>query len=143
MGLSVYYRSVQPVDADLTEVIRDAARQASQGRSWLSCEPVRFHTADEDGHLVGASKPNFQPHPDDAASAATTGFPDGTTRDLLEVLCHLSREHGVDWEIGHDYSDGPIGQIRDGECDEDVAMQIEAFAELGDIMGQLGPGFEP
>jgi hypothetical protein len=57
--------------------------------------------------------------------------------DLLDILCQLSREHRIDWEISHDYSDGPIGYIRGGVCDDAVLTQIEAFADLGDVLGDL------
>jgi hypothetical protein len=100
----------------------------------LSCEPVHFFTGGDDGHLLGGSKPNFQPHPDDVASAAREGLPDGSARDMLDVLSRLSRDHGVDWEIRHDHSDGPIGYIRSGTCDDNVLSQVEAFADLADIL---------
>lgn len=137
MGFSIHYRSTRPFAPADSETIKAAAQGANAGRTWLSCEPVRFYP-DEDGHLWGGSKPNFMPHPDDAASAASTGLPDGTTRDMLDVLCRLSRDHAIDWEISHDGSDGPIGHIRGGVCDEDVLVQIELFDELGDILGEFG-----
>jgi hypothetical protein len=37
-----------------------------------------------------------------------------------------------------DHSGGPIGYIRTGVCDPEVLSQIEAFADLGDILGELG-----
>jgi len=136
MGFSIHYRSTRPVSASKVDAIRQAADELCGGRTWLGCEPVGFIQQD-DGRLFGSSKPNFQPHPDDVASAAREGLPDGTTRDLLDVLCRLSRDYGIDWEISHDYSDGPVGYIRGGVCDGKVATQIEAFADLGDIIGDL------
>lgn len=137
MGFSVRYRSTQPVAPADNDTIRKSAAVANEVRTWLSCEPVHFHP-DEDGYLIGFSKPNIMPHPDDAAAAASEGLPDGTTRDMLDILCRLSREHGVDWEISHDYSDGPVGYIRAGVCDPEVLSQIEALADLGDILDDLG-----
>lgn len=136
MGFSIHYRSTRPVSPAETEAINRAAQEACQGRTWLSCEPVRFYSGDEDGHLIGGSKPNFRPHPDDVASAARQGLPDGSARDMLDVLCRLSREHGIDWEISHDYSGGPVGSIRAGLCDDGVLSQVEAIADLGDILGE-------
>ena len=89
-----------------------------------------------DGHLHGGSKPNFQPDPDDAASASSSGQPDGTTRDMLEVLCQLSRDQGVDWALSHDH-EPQLGFIQAGVCDDKVLDQIEAFANLGDILCEL------
>jgi hypothetical protein len=133
MGFSIHYRSTEPVAPAVAEVVARAATELCRGRSWLKCEPV-YLMPDEDGHLRGHSKPNFLPHPDDAAAAAISGLPDGTTRDMLDILCRLSREHGIDWEIGHDHSDGPIGYVRGGVSDEEVEAQVEAFADLGNIL---------
>src|SRR3954454_8911684 len=100
MGFTVYYRSTRPVGKAESDAIRQAAHEANAGRTWLGCEPVHFFDPDEQGHLVGGSKPNFLPHPDDVASAAAAGGrPNGTTRDLLDVLCRLSRDHRIDWEL--------------------------------------------
>jgi hypothetical protein len=118
--------------------IQQTVQAANQERTWLSCEPVHFFPGDNDGHLFGGSKPNFMPHPDDAASAVQSGLPDGTTRDMLDILCRLSRDHAVDCEISHDDSGGPVGYIRSGICDEEVLAQIEAFADVADILGELG-----
>lgn len=138
MGFAITYRSTRPVEPAVNAAIREAAHAANEGRTWLGCEPVHFYPDDEDGHLVGSSKPRFFPHPDDAASAAAEGLPDGTAREMLEILSELSLEHGVDWEISHDFSDGPVGFIRQGVCDADVLSQIEALADLGDVLGELG-----
>lgn len=134
MGFTIYYRSTRPVSPTEAGAIAGAADAACRGRTWLSCEPVSFFPRQEDGHLVGGSKPNFEPAPADAAAAAGEGLPDGTARDLLGVLCQLSRDQGIDWEISHDHSGGPIGLIRAGVCDEEAATHLEAFADLGDIL---------
>jgi hypothetical protein len=137
MGFTVYYRSTRPVAPAEAEVIRRAAGEANAGRSWLGCEPVHFFPGDDGGHLLGGSKPNFQPHPGDAAAAARSGLPDGTTRDMLDILCRLSRDHGIDWALSHDH-DTDVGYIRAGVCDEGALAQIEAFAVMGDVLGELG-----
>jgi hypothetical protein len=136
MGFTIRYRSTRPVTPAEAEAVQQANHAAIQGRTWLSCEPVLF-SFHEDGHLSGSSKPNFRPHPDDVASAAREGLPDGSTIDLLNVLCHLSREHNIDWEISHDHSGGPIGSIRAGECDGDVLAQVEIFADLAEYLSEL------
>ncbi len=58
--------------------------------------------------------------------------------DLLEILCELSRQFGVDWEISHNYSDGPLGYIRGGAIDDDVRTQCEAFNDLASDLGMEG-----
>jgi hypothetical protein len=134
MAFAVYYRSTQPVSAETTRAVKKSCDELCRGRTWLGCEPVGFYPDHDDRHMSGSSKPNFQPHPDDVASAAREGLPDGTTRDMLDILCQLSRDHGIDWELRHDYSNGPIGYIRGGVCDGPVLSQIEALADLGDIL---------
>jgi hypothetical protein len=134
MGFTIYYRSTRPVSPAAEVALRTATTTANAGFTWLSCEPVHFFRESEDGHLTGGSKPNFLPHPDDVASAQRSGRPDGTVRTLLDILCQLSRDHGIDWEFRHDYSDGPIGTIRAGECVGDVAAQIDAIADLANML---------
>jgi hypothetical protein len=104
---------------------------------------VGFFDDRQDGHLFGGSKPNFLPDPDDAAAAADmqspdgTTLPDGTTCDLVDILCKLSRDHGVDWELSHDESPGPIGFIRNGVAEERLLQQMEAFADLPSILDEM------
>jgi hypothetical protein len=136
MGMAVYYRSTCPVDPGRAEAVARAASELCRGRTWLHCEPVSFFPGSADGHLLGGSKPNFLPHLADAESAGRSGSPDGTARDLLDVLSQLSRDHAVDWEISHDYSDGPIGFIRGGVCEEGILSQIELFADLADGLSE-------
>ncbi|MDZ7615661.1 MAG: hypothetical protein U1E05_01575, partial [Patescibacteria group bacterium] len=92
MGFTVCYRSTRPVAPAKAAAIVRTCDGLCRGRTWLSCEPVGFFPDGEDGHLLGASKPNLQPDPDDAAAAAREGLPDGTTVDMLDVLCQLSRD---------------------------------------------------
>lgn len=136
MGFAIYYRSTRTVSPTEATAISQAAEDACRGLAWLKCEPVHFSYG-ADGHLFGGSKPNFHPDPDDVASAAREGLPHGDVRDMLDVLCRLSGDHGFDWEISHDHSSGPIGLIRGGECDGDVLSQIEAFADVADYLGSL------
>lgn len=130
MGMTVYYRSTEPVDPKRAAAIREAADPLCEGRTWLSCEPVYFFSGHDAGHLHGGSKPNFQPDPEEAAEAAQSPLPDGTVRDMLDVLCELSRIHGVDWELSHDYDPAPAGYIRNGVADDSLTGIIDAFASL-------------
>lgn len=134
MGSALDYRSMRPVGSAEADTIGRDAVAACRGRTWLGCEPVNFFPLQDDGYLLGGSKPNFQPHPEDAAAAVRSGLPDGTTEDMLDVLCRLSRDHGVDWQFSHDADPGPIGSIRAGVCDDDVLAQAEMFADLGRIL---------
>jgi hypothetical protein len=140
MGFAVYYRSTLPVSPAKAAAVARATDILCRGHTWLSCEPPVLWPRD-DGHLEGGSKPNFEPHPDDAAAAALEGLPDGTTRDLLHILCQLSREHDIHWEISHDESGGPVGYIRNGVADDKVVGLMEAFAEIGDLGENLSDDF--
>lgn len=57
------------------------------------------------------------------------------TLDLVDVLCRLSRDHGIDWALSHDPD---ISQIQAGVCDENTLAQIEVLDELGDILSEFG-----
>jgi hypothetical protein len=139
MGFAIAYRTTEPVNEQVAARLAAAASAARGAHTWLSCEPPILHV--DDGHLLGSSKPNFMPHPDDIASAETDGLPDGTVNDLLDLLRQWSSDFAVDWEISHDYSDGPLGYIRDGVCDSAVRTQCEAFSQLAEIMLEEGLDF--
>lgn len=141
MGFAFYYRSTRPVTPTEAANLQRAADELTRGHTWLSCEPLILSASEEDGHLEGGSKPNFQPHPDDAVAAAREGLPDGTILDLINILRQLSESHDIDWEISHDYSEGPIGVVRNGVCDSAALTQAEGFASaielLGDTLGEF------
>jgi hypothetical protein len=143
MGFAIYYRSTQPVDADVADAICEAATRLIAGCTWLSCEPVGFHLDEGSGRLVGHSKPNFTPDPDDAASAAQEGLPDGTIADVVQILCALSKDFSIDWEFSHDYDPGPIGFIRAGVCEGKLYDQLDAIAGLGDVLREVGDEDDP
>ena len=138
MGFLISYQLTEPVTAVIEAAMLDATKSLRAGRAWLSCEPPFLRNYA--GVLSGSSKPNFMRHPEDVASAESEGLPDGTLNDLLEILCQVSKQFNVDWEISHDYSDGPLGYIHDGDIDDDVRTQCES---LNDLAGDLGmEGFD-
>lgn len=136
MGFTIQYRTTRPIDDAQANAIRAAANGLNAGRTWLSCEPVHFYQGQQGGRLAGFSKPNFMPHPEDAAEAEALGLPDGKIRDAIDVLCELSRAHGVDWEFAHDYDPGPIGFIQNGIADARLLEQIDGIAGLTDMMDE-------
>ena len=142
MGFSIYYRSTKEVTSNQMRDIEAHATELNKSRTWLSCEPVSFRTVNGGDHLLGGSKPNLEPHPDDIASAATEDLPDGTVNDLFDVLAQISKEHSVDWEISHDHSPEPIGFIINGVPDATLLDLASSFAGLNeaiaDVMGDLG-----
>jgi hypothetical protein len=128
MGISIHYTTTRAVTQVEGDAIREAAAVANEGRSWLSSEPVCFVPGLQDGKLFGASKPNFSPDPADAQHAAESGLPDAGPREVIEILCTLSRDHKVDWEVGHDF--GALGFIRDGVAEPQLAALIDAFSDV-------------
>lgn len=136
MGFTIYYRSTKQLDETASAAVKGRASQLCDGRSWLSCEPVGFW-ASEDGHLEGGSKPNFMSQLDPEELAEAEGMPDGNAMDMLDILCTLSQEFGIDWEISHDESDGTVGLIHDGVCDPEVKQRVEVFAQMSDNMGDF------
>ena len=141
MGFSIYFETTVPITADKAGAIRDAAALANAGRTWLSCEPVHFFSRKDSGlfgHLLGGVKPNLMPHPADVEAAAKENLPDGTFSDVLEILCRLSEAHDVDWDIRHDFSNGSIGYIRAGVCDEKVTALIQELAKMSNVLRDSG-----
>ena len=128
MGFTIDYQLTEPVTSEIEAAMLDAVNTLAAGRTWLSCEPPDIRNYE--GVLTGFSKPNFMPHPDDVAAAEEEGLPDGTVNDLLDILCELSRQFDVDWEISHEFSDGPVGFIRSGNVDDEVRMQCQAINDL-------------
>lgn len=138
MSLTICYKSTRQVAADEADVIRSAARRECHGRSWLSCEPVSFFPDLKEGTLLGGSKPNPAADRDDTRTVPVPGLPDGTPRDLLDVLARLSQEHAIDWELT--IGSRPVGFIRNGLIDPQAATQMEALMQLAspDFRGDYG-----
>lgn len=131
MSFTIYYQSVAPVTDEQRSAIGAAANLLCCGRTWLSCEPVHFLPANSSGLLMGCSKPHFLPDPE--AALSVENVPDGTLDDVINVLCQLSREHAVDWQLSHDEDPEWIGLIHDGNADAGLLARIEALAEIGDL----------
>jgi hypothetical protein len=141
MGFSISYESTKPVPRATADQMRQATDELCQGYTWLSCEPVGFFELANQGKLWGASKPNFFPHPDDVASTAKEGLPDGTVTTLLDILCQLSRDYRVDWRLSHELDPRPLGFIRGGECSSGLTDAIDGFEQLVAGMQNLGRGY--
>jgi hypothetical protein len=139
MDFAVSYRSARPLEQIEIDAIIRAVNAANLGRSWVRCEPV-FLFPELDGHLAGSSKPHARSDSTDSTDSGVEPahvLPGGTVRDMFGILCELSKAHGVDWEIRHDYENDPIGMIQGGVADEEIVEEIEALAELGDALKEL------
>jgi hypothetical protein len=128
MAFTLTYRSRLPVDADLEAAIRKAADTFNQGRAW----GLSFTRDQQDGHLVCAMESS-----DDSGGTCSSGetprWPGPyEAKCLLESLCSISRDHGVDWEIKATYSSRPVGMIRGGVCQADQEAHAEALRRMGE-----------
>ena len=119
MGFSIRYCSTETMHPAQAYAIKQHAEQLVDGYLWHSCEPVVLDQQ-SDGYLTGQSKPNFYPAEIDS-----------------DVLCVLSRDHGVYWMIEHDFEEEPIGRIRDGVADDDLVEQLETVGSMGDLLDDL------
>lgn len=137
MGFTVYYRSTEPVSQSIRESIEDYLDNSCEERTWLSCEPILFFgNGGSVEHLMGGSKPNFDPHPDDIASAEKEGSPDGTLQDVVDILCQVSAQFKVDWDFSHDHDEGPVGSIINGQSDEELKNLVEGIMSMCDVFDE-------
>ena len=141
MSFSIHYRSTETMHPAQAFEIKQHAESLVGRYSWLSCEPISLKQQ-PDGYLSGQSKPTFFPAEVESEAVHIDGMPDGTVLSLAEVLCVLSREHGVDWSIGHDYEPEPIGQISNGVAGEDLIEQLETFGSIGDLLDDSLDSFD-
>jgi hypothetical protein len=82
-----------------------------------------------EGHLTGSSKLSFKAPEELAIPGEETRIV--TIRDLIDILSQISRDHQVDWEIEHEYHEGPVGYIRSGLADDKLVAEIDRLsAEL-------------
>lgn len=141
MGFSIHYRSTETMHPALAFEIKQHAERLIGGYSWLSCEPISLRQQ-SDGYLIGHSKPSFFPAEADVHEPDPQELPDGTVLTLAEVLCSLSREHGIDWYLQHDYEPEWIGRISNGVADAELIEQLETFGSIGDLLDDSLDEFE-
>lgn len=134
MGFTVYYQSTESVDPSIKVALGKSLERHIMKRSWISCEPPGFFGGDDvNGILSGGSKPNFMPQPDDYLDPDNRQ-PDGTVQDVVDILCDLSSEFGIDWQFSHDHEQGPVGFVRNGVADEDLLHEIKGIAGIGSVV---------
>ncbi len=141
MGFTIHAESTEAVAPDRAEAIVREASKLVQGRSWLSCEPPLISLGGPSGadRLFCFFKPNFSPHPRDVEAAEASGEPDGALGDAIEILARVSRDHGVDWEIGADEFPEPVGYIRGGTVDDAIPDVIESLEAMAEAIAEFDP----
>ena len=138
MGYDIAWRTTEQISPALQREITESFKNQTAGRTWMSGGPPDL--AVDDGYLHGSSRPrwDFSRTNEDVASALKEGLPDGTVNDLLACLCRISAEFDIEWEFRDDYSEGPIGYIRCGECDDDVRRFCDGLTGMGEDLRGLG-----
>jgi hypothetical protein len=136
VGFCINYRSTRAVTAAEAEAIDQAASRLCDDDNWGDgCEEICFYECFEanagerpyaEGHLSGSSKISFNAPEEDAMPGEETRIV--TIHDLIDTLCQISRDHQVDWEIGHDYHEGPAGYIRSGSADDKLVAEIDRLS---------------
>ena len=75
---------------------------------------------------VARGSPSF-----DKESADQSRLPDGGVKEVVDILCQLSRKYALDWQISSDF--GELGFIRGGTADP----MVSGLEYLGDALGEL------
>jgi hypothetical protein len=138
MGFDVSYKSTETISPKLQREVIDELRVLSNCHSWVRV--ICPNLVDESGYLSGNSRLSPTAEPDDADDARRDGAPDGTMSDLMNILCELSRQFDIEWEVEHDYSEGVLGSIRYGVADDAVREFVEGYDIFLD--GTDDDGFE-
>ena len=135
MGFCINYCSTRTVTAAEAEAIDQACELLCEDEEGVGCEPIEFFECLRanlgelpypEGHLSGSSKISFNSPEEDATPGEETRIV--TIHDLIDTLCQISRDHRVDWEVGHDYHEGPAGYIRSGLADDKLVTEIDRLS---------------
>ena len=135
MGLSIHYRSVQPMHPALAFELKKRAVELNELYEWGCCEEVTLNQQ-TDGLLQGSSATSFVADPEELDEHESIESA-GDMATLVDVLCELSRCHEVDWEIRHDYEPDVIGFIREGVADLAVIEELETIRTIGEMLGDF------
>jgi hypothetical protein len=134
VGFCINYCSTRAVTAAEAEAIDEAANLLCDDEG-VGCEPIYFFECLQanlgelpypEGHLSGSSKISFNAPEEDAIPGEETRIV--TIHDLIDTLCQISRDHQVDWEVGHDGHEGPAGYIRSGLADDKLVTEIDRLS---------------
>jgi hypothetical protein len=137
VGFCIDYCSTRAVTAAEAEAIDEAANLLCD-EDGVGCEPIYFFECLQaslgelpypEGHLSGSSKMSFNTPEEDAIPGVETHIV--TVHDLVDTLCQISRDHQVDWEVGHSGLEGPAGYIRSGVAEDKLVTEIDRlWAEI-------------
>src|SRR5262245_23702506 len=126
MGHTLTYRSCSPVDPGRDAAIRQAADAFNRGREWI----LAFATDPRDAHLMCTMEPSEAPTAERSSGNVSRWPGPYEAKCLLDALCAISRDCGVDWEIRATYSQRPVGTIRGGQCYDDPEAHAEAIRHM-------------
>jgi hypothetical protein len=134
VGFCLNYSSTRAVTAAEAEAIEATANLLCDDEG-VGCEPIYFFECLQanlgelpypEGHLSGSSKISFNSPEEDAIPGEETHIV--TIHDLIDTLSQISRDHQVDWEVGHDGLEGPAGFIQSGVADDKLVTEIDRLS---------------
>ena len=136
MGIMFEYQSQEKVSDEVASAILAAVHEPDS-QPWILCEPIHFYgSSGEQGRLLGASKLNLQPHPDDRAAAQVYLSDRDDLTFVVDRLCQWSREHGVDWNVLVEGEQ--VGEIVAGESDQQLREVIAGLVEAAQLLADMG-----
>lgn len=136
MGYTLTYRSCGAVSAGQEAAVRQAAEAFNRGREWV----LVFTTDQRDSSLVCGMAPSADPGSGLSPGEGLRWPGPYVAKCLLDALCHISRDCGVDWEIMTTYGLRPVGVIRNGVCIDDPEAHAEAMRNLGERLRHAADG---
>ena len=139
MGVTLGYRTTEPVAEEVRAKILDEAYELVPPRGWWWAESLSFLDPDEeeDRTLAGVSKISWPGYTIAAGEFVEIDDADDElmayldTRFIVEQLCRWSREHGLTWVV--DCVGEELGTVQGGECDEDLQEALDGFASGTDL----------
>lgn len=140
MGFCIQYRSTESMHPATAYAVEQSADHWNSQFAWSLCEPVILKQR-TDGRLVGQSDVRFECAAELVADDHS--LPEAILMTLIEVLCRLSFEHAVDWEVNDGEQTGLTGQIREGVADESLVEQIETLDGIGDLFEVIDEQDDP
>lgn len=136
MGVGLYYRAVGPVAPDVAQAVRAESASVGRGQPWVLCEPPHFFDA-EDGELVGGSKLNLMPHPEELADLRANLPERSDLRVIFHSLTDWATRFGLTWEL--DVDDAHLCRIEPGDDPDQHAELYGGLAEFAFGLDELDP----
>jgi hypothetical protein len=137
MGVCLYFRTRGPINPTAEQAIRADVSHVGPGQSWILCEPPHFYPPEGDGILLGGTKLNLHPWPDEYREAMADPPERNDLDVLLAALTDWSARFELTWDL--DIDGTPLGSIDEGDCPPGLADALQAVADVADELEQFDP----